>query len=187
MEVRVYRQGADGTQSIESHAIPALVGNSVTTGRDDRTTTESDSDSVDEVLETVEVGPSVGVTICRRVLVGRGDSDDPRRVYDKGRRTIVTPEDLAGDVTRVDVDGEQVWPAEDGDAARPAPAPAPEPEPKPAPTASSKQAPTLASLFETVAAQAPGAPRPMADYDEPGLTAADEDYIGRLIEDGLGI
>lgn len=171
MEVKVYRQGADGTQSIESHAIPALVGNSVTTGREDRTTTESDSDSVDEVLETVEVGPSVGVTICRRVLVGRGDSDSPRRVYDKGRRTIVTPAELTGDVTRVDVDGEQVWPAGEGEAdAGPKTAPSPKPSPAAAPQ------------------QAPKAARAVADEpDSYGLSSADEDYVRRLVEDGLGI
>lgn len=176
MEVKVYRKGDDGTLGIEAHSIPTLVGDSVTTGREDMSTTQSDSDSVDRVCETVEVGPAVGVAIRRRVTMGNSSGVGKGRSYGKLRAVIVTPEELAGEVTRVDVDGEQVWPAEEEGGTQPAPSP--------------KTAPAPAASAEPAPAQAPArGPRAMADWKDlgPGLSAADEDYISRLIEDGLGI
>ena len=126
MEVKVYRKTPEGT-TIESHMIPPFVGRSTTFEDEiEGTTTTSDADGVSDVVETVRVGTAVGVTLTRRTISRAGRSWEGKWANGTEDQLIVTPEELTTEVTRVDVDGETVWPQEGGDAEG-QPAPAPEP------------------------------------------------------------
>lgn len=122
MEVKIYRTDADGTVRIDRHQIPPFVGGVETRGDEKahRDTTENEADKVADLVERVLVGER-GVYLERYKRVIAPDDAFIQRgtfVTNGTRGMCIVPGKDMPNVTRVCVDGEQVWPEVDaGDPA----------------------------------------------------------------------
>ena len=117
MEVKVfYKEDAHGVLAVESHRIPEYAGRTrtETSGGDAGVdVTESDVDLVADAVETVRVVPGRGIFLSRRMRFGAaaerfvGAGSRPAPVDHSVR---VVDAERMGDVDRLAVDGEVIWP-----------------------------------------------------------------------------
>ncbi len=117
MEIKVYYDAGETAVKIESHSIPDYVG--AVTNRQDKQNgydvTVSETDSVTEIVERVEIGERDGVWLTRSVEHERGDEDRPapEQWRDTTRTVCVVPGHRMREVRRIACDGEFVWPVEE--------------------------------------------------------------------------
>lgn len=112
MEVKIYRNDADGTIRIDSHQIPQYVGD-VATQTDEkalRDTTENENDKIADIVERVVVGRhGVYLERYKRILSPDDQFVKKGTFITNGTKGMCLVADMSS-VTRVTVDDEQVWP-----------------------------------------------------------------------------
>lgn len=117
MVIKVFFDAGEGSVRIESHSMPDFAG--IVTNRQDkanaRDVTESEVDSIEDVVERLTISESDGVWLSRTVTHEHVDKHKPApdQWRDVTRTICVVPRERMAEVARVACDGEVVWPEEE--------------------------------------------------------------------------